>query len=171
MTTATSKKLPTNEEIEASQVRLVGADGQQQGVLSLADALTAAKAAELDLVQVMGDADPPVCKLMDYGKYRYKRKRRTHQGKSHVTHIKEIRFHPKTGPHDIAYRLDHARAFLAKGDKVLFSVLFSGRELAHIDVGENLLRAVVEQLQDAAKVESPMKREGRRINVLMAPLK
>ncbi len=137
--------------------------------MSKADALNAAKAAEMDLVQVMADGDPPVCKLMDYGKYKYKRKRQTHQSKSHVQHIKEIRLHPKTGPHDISYRLDHAREFFARGDKVLFSMVYSGRELAHIEVGQAVLARVVEQLEDIAKVETPMKREGRRMSVLMTP--
>ena len=158
-----------NEEIKASQVRLVGQDGTQQGVLSLADALSAEKAAELDLVQVMADSDPPVCKLMDYGKYRYKRKRQTHQSKSHIMHIKEIRLHPKTGQHDIDYRVKHAREFLAKGDKVLVTVLYSGRELAHIEVGAVLLERVIADLADAAKVETPPKREGRRMSALLAP--
>jgi len=139
--------------------------------MSLADALNAAKAAELDLVLVTADADPPVCKLMDYGKYKYKRKRRTHQSKtkSHVTHIKEIRLHPKTGQHDIDYRLEHAREFLARGDKVLITMLYSGRELAHIQVGADVLNSVIAQLEDAAKVESPPKREGRRMSALLAP--
>ena len=139
--------------------------------MSLADALNAAKAAELDLVQVTADAEPPVCKLMDYGKYKYRRKHRTHQSKtkSHVTHIKEIRLHPKTGQHDIDYRLEHARAFLARGDKVLITMLYSGRELAHIDVGADVLNRVIAQLEDAAKVESPPKREGRRMSALLAP--
>ena len=158
-----------NDEIKASQVRLIGQDGEQQGVLSLADALSAAKTAELDLVQVMGDSDPPVCKLMDYGKYRYKRKRQTHQSKSHVTHIKEIRLHPKTGAHDIDYRVKHAREFLARGDKVLITMLYSGRELAHIEVGAVLLERVVAMLEDVAKVETPPKREGRRMSALLAP--
>ena len=148
---------------------MIGQDGAQKGVLSLADALSAAKTAEMDLVQVMADSDPPVCKLMDYGKYRYKRKRQTHQAKSHIMHIKEIRLHPKTGQHDIDYRVKHARAFLAKGDKVLITVLYSGRELAHIEVGAVLLERVVADLADAAKVETPPKREGRRMSALLAP--
>ena len=122
----------------------------------------------MDLVQVMADSDPPVCKLMDYGKYRYKRKRQTHQAK-HIMHIKEIRLHPKTGQHDIDYRVKHAREFLAKGDKVLITVLYSGRELAHIEVGAVLLERVVAELADAAKVETPPKREGRRMSALLAP--
>lgn len=148
---------------------MIGQDGAQQGVLSLADALSAAKAAEMDLVQVMADSDPPVCKLMDYGKYRYKRKRQTHQAKSHIMHIKEIRLHPKTGQHDIDYRVKHAREFLAKGDKVLVSVLYSGRELAHIEVGAVLIDRVIADLADVAKVETPPKREGRRMSALLAP--
>ena len=119
----------------------------------------------------MDDADPPVCKLMDYGKYKYKQKRRSHQAKtkSHVTHIKGIRLHPKTSQHDIEYRLDHAREFLARGDKVLVTVMFSGREMAHVEVGFELLLRVAEQIADAAKVEVPPKREGRRMTMMLAP--
>jgi len=150
-------------------VRLIAQDGEQAGVVPIAEALETARAAELDLVEVMPDDDPPVCKLMDYGKYRYKLKRRTHQSKtkSHTTHVKEIRLHPKTGPHDIEYRLEHAREFLAKGDKVLFTVVFSGREMAHTDVGEALLLRVAEQIADVAKVETPPKRDGRRMNMMI----
>ncbi len=108
---------------------------------------------------------------MDYGKYKYKQKRRGHQAKakSHVTHIKEIRLHPKTGQHDIDYRLEHAREFLARGDKVLVSVRFSGREMAHLETGEQLLHRVALQIQDAAKVEIPPKREGRRMTMMLVP--
>ncbi len=122
-------------------------------------------------MQVMPDGEPPVCKLMDYGKHRYKQKRSGHQAKtkSHVSHIKEIRLHPKTDQHDIDYRLQHAREFLARGDKLLISVLFSGRELAHIDVGEKLLQTVAAQIEDVAKIEIPPKREGRRLSMTMAP--
>ena len=152
-------------------MRLIAQDGEQKGVLPLAEALEIAKAATLDLVQVAGDGDPPVCKLMDYGKYRYKRKRRTHQSKtkSHATHIKEIRLHPKTGQHDIEYRVKHAREFLARGDKVLVTVVFSGRELAHTETGEQQLARVAEQLADAAKIETTPKRDGRRMTMMLAP--
>lgn len=160
-----------NEDIEAPYVRLVGADGSQVGVVPRADALAQAQAAGLDLVEVSADSDPPVCKILDYGKFKYKQKRRGHQSKtkSHVTHIKEIRLHPKTGQHDIDYRVAHARDFLSKGDKVLIAVVFSGREMAHIDVGEQLLQRVVEQIGDAAKVELAPKREGRRMTMMLAP--
>ena len=152
-------------------MRLIAQDGEQKGVLPLAEALEIAKAATLDLVQVAGDGDPPVCKLMDYGKYRYKRKRRTHQSKtkSHATHIKEIRLHPKTGQHDIEYRVKHAREFLARGDKVLVTVVFSGRELAPTETGEQQLARVAEQLADAAKIETTPKRDGRRMTMMLAP--
>jgi translation initiation factor IF-3 len=140
-------------------------------VLSIEDARNEAKNAGLDLVMVMADGDPPVCKLMDYGKYKYKQKRRQHQAKakSHVTHVKEIRLHPKTEQHDIDYRLSHAREFLERGDKVLVTVLFRGREMAHMERGYELLDRVVEQISDSAKVERPVKREGRRVSVMLAP--
>lgn len=151
-------------------MRLIAQDGGQAGVVPVAEALEAARAAELDLVEVMPDADPPVCKLMDYGKYRYKQKRRTHQSKtkSHTTHVKEIRLHPKTSQHDIEYRLEHAREFLTKGDKVLFTVVFSGREMAHTEAGEALLLRIAEQITDIAKIETPPKRDGRRMNMMVA---
>lgn len=160
-----------NEDIAAPNVRLVAADGSQVGVVTRAEALAQAQAAGLDLVEVSGESDPPVCKILDYGKFKYKQKRRGHQSKtkSHVTHIKEIRLHPKTGQHDIDYRIEHAREFLSKGDKVLIAVVFSGREMAHIEVGEQLLRRVVEMIGDTAKVEIPPKREGKRMTMMLAP--
>jgi translation initiation factor IF-3 len=108
---------------------------------------------------------------MDYGKYKYKQKRKLHQAKtkSHVTHVKEIRLHPKTSQHDIDYRLDHAREFLGRGDKVLVTVLFSGREMAHLEVGEELLLRVADQLDDAAKIEMEPKRDGRRFSMMLVP--
>jgi translation initiation factor IF-3 len=160
-----------NEQIRATRVRLIGTDGSQVGVISLEDARRAAQDAELDLVQVSPDADPPVCKLMDYGKYRYKQKRKLHQArtKSHATHIKEIRLHPKTSQHDIDYRLEHARQFLSRGDKVLISVVFSGREMAHVEVGGELLEKVAAQMEADAKIEMAPKREGRRFTMMLAP--
>ncbi len=141
------------------------------GVVSLDEALAAARAAEQDLVLVAPEADPPVCKLMDYGKFKYKQKRRTHQtkAKSHVTHIKEIRLHPKTDAHDIEYRLKHARDFLARGDKVLVTVVFRGREMAHLEAGPEMLERIARQMEDAAKLEMPPKREGRRFSMMLAP--
>ena len=125
----------------------------------------------MDLVEVGPDADPPVCKLMDFGKYKYKLKRKTHQSKtkSHVTHIKEIRLHPKTSQHDIDYRLEHAREFLSKGDKVLVTVVFKGREMAHVEIGDELLQKVADQLADCTKIEVGAKRTGRRMSMLLAP--
>ena len=160
-----------NDQIRASRVRLVGTDGKQIGMVGIEEALKTARDAELDLVQVGPDAEPPVCKLMDYGKHKYRQKRRQHQAKtkSHVTHIKEIRLHPKTSQHDIDYRLEHARQFLARGDKVLVTVMFSGREMAHLEAGPELLSRVAEQITDAAKVESPPRREGRRVSMMLTP--
>ncbi len=142
------------------------------GILPIEKAMQAAERAGLDLVEVHAAADPPVCKLMDYGKYKYKQKRKAHQAKakSHVTHVKEIRLHPKTSDHDIGYRLDHAREFLERGDKVIFSVMFKGRELAHMETGEALLQKVAERLADDARVETPPKRDGRRrMSMLLGP--
>ena len=163
-----------NEKIRASRVRLINETGQQVGIVPIEEALDAARAIELDLVQVMPetpDGDPPVCKLLDFGKFKYKQKRRSHQTrvKSHVTHIKEIRLHPKTSQHDIDYRLAHVREFLARGDKVLITVVFSGREMAHLEVGQELLLRVASQIESTAKIETLPKREGRRISMMLAP--
>ncbi|MFO7897862.1 MAG: translation initiation factor IF-3 [Planctomycetota bacterium] len=161
-----------NDRIKAKRVRLIDAEGEQIGVVSIEEARKAAEDGGLDLVEVHAAADPPVCKLMDYGKYKYKQKRKAHQARarSHVTHVKEIRLHPKTSDHDLSYRLDHAREFLDRGDKVLFSVMFKGRELAHMEAGDQILNRVAERLADTAKVETPPKRDGRRrMSILLAP--
>lgn len=162
--------MPVNEEIRCPKVRLIDQEGKQIGVVTHAEAMAAARAANLDLVQVTED-DTPVCKLLDFGKFKYKQKRRTHQSKtkSHATHIKEIRLHPKTSPHDIDYRMKHAREFIGKGDRLLITIVFSGREMSHMDAGVEQLVKIAEQLQDIAKIEMQPKREGKRVSLMMAP--
>ena len=136
----------------------------------MSEALATAQAASMDLVQVMGDGDPPVCKLMDYGKYKYKQKKRQHGGKhKHQPQLKEIRLRPNTGEHDVEIKLKHAREFLEKKDKVSVSMRFRGREMAHTDLGRDLMMHFAEQLQDMAKVESHPRQEGRRMTMLLAP--
>ncbi len=129
-----------------------------------------AKQREIDLVEVAPQARPPVCRLMDYGKYKYKQKKRQHGGKhKHQPQLKEIRLRPNTGEHDVEIKLKHAREFLDKKDKVSVSMRFRGREMAHTDLGRDLMMHFAEQLQDIAKVESHPRQEGRRMTMLLAP--
>jgi translation initiation factor IF-3 len=139
------------------------------GIIPTEDALAKAREAGLDLVEVAPDAKPPVCKFMDYGKYKYEKKKKTHQH-SHTTKTKEIRLRPKTGEHDIDFKVKKAIGFLKHKDKVQVSVLFRGREMAHIDEGEKVMAGVIEKLAEFGKVETNPQRTGRRMICTIAPL-
>ena len=158
-----------NEQIRTTPVRVIGADGAQLGILSTDEALAAARQAELDLVEVAPTESPPVCRIMDYGKFKYQQKKRQHKGHSHQVKIKEIRVRPKTGNHDIQVKVSRAREFLSHKDKVLVSVMFRGRELAHIEEGRRVLDEILQQLEDLAKVESTPSQQGRRIVCTLSP--
>ena len=158
-----------NEQIRTSPVRVVAADGAQLGILSTEDALAAARQADLDLVEVAPTETPPVCRIMDYGKFKYQQKKRQHRTHSHQVKIKEIRVRPKTGEHDINVKVNRARDFLGHKDKVLVSVMFRGRELAHVEEERRVLDEILEQLEDLARVESPPSQQGRRIVCTLAP--
>ena len=139
------------------------------GILSIEEALAAARQAELDLVEVAPTEVPPVCRIMDYGKFKYQQKKRQHRGHAHQVKIKEIRVRPKTGEHDILVKVNRARQFLIHKDKVLLSVMFRGRELAHVKEGRRVINEVLQQLQDVSRVESPPLQQGRRIVCTLAP--
>ncbi len=158
-----------NEQIRISTVRVIGADGAQLGILPTEDALKEAYRAGLDLVEVAPNEHPPVCRVMDYGKYKYQQKKRHHKNQSHQSKIKEIRVRPKTGGHDITTKVNHAREFLVSKNKVIITVIFRGREMAHQEEGRRVLDSVVAQLADIAKVESPAIQHGRRMVCTMAP--
>ena len=132
-------------------------------------ALTAAREAELDLVEVAPNERPPVCRIMDFGKFKYQLKKKQHKAHVHQTKIKEIRVRPKTDDHDIEVKVGRAREFLSHKDKVIVSVIFRGRELAHIEEGQKVVKQIIEQLQDVAKVESSPSQQGRRIVCVLAP--
>ncbi|MGD9125927.1 MAG: translation initiation factor IF-3 [Planctomycetia bacterium] len=153
-----------NEQIRSSQVRVVSADGDQLGILSVDEALEAARSAGLDLVEVAPTETPPVCRILDYGKYKYQQKKRQNRSHSHQTKVKEIRVRPKTGKHDIEVKVNRARDFLKHKDKVLITVQFRGREMAHIEEGRKVLNEILESLEDVAKVESSPNQQGRRIS-------
>ena len=158
-----------NEQIRISPVRVIAADGTQLGVLDTTEALNQAREADLDLVEVAPSEQPPVCRIMDYGKYKYQQTKRQHKSHGHRSKIKEIRVRPKTGEHDINVKVSKAREFLEHKDKVVVTVVFRGREMAHIEEGRRVINHVIAQLEDIAKVEAPPVQHGRRMNCTVAP--
>ena len=158
-----------NEQIRISPLRVVNADGSMLGVIPRDEALRIAKEQELDLVEVAPTERPPVCKIMDFGKFKYEQTRKAKNSKTHQTQIKEIRVRPKCGQADLDVKLRHAREFLSEKDKVQLTLQFRGREMAHVDVGLEVIRTMVDSLQDVAKVERPPSRDGRRIIAVLAP--
>jgi translation initiation factor IF-3 len=158
-----------NEQIRLSPIRLIGAEGEQHGIVPTAQALDMAREAGMDLVEVAPTERPPVCKIMDYGKYRYEQSRKSGKAKTHQQKMKEIRVRPKTGEHDIETKVNQARKFLEHHDKVLVNVLFRGREMQHIEEGQRIIQGILEQLADVSKVEKPPSMEGKRMTALLAP--
>lgn len=156
-----------NEQIRITPIRLIGAQGEQLGVVPTSQAMEMAREAGLDVVEVAPMERPPVCKIMDYGKFRYQQSRKG--GKTHQQKLKEIRVRPKTGVHDIDTKVNQARKFLEHKDKVQVNVLFRGRELQHIDEGRRIMVGILEKLADLAKVERPPSMEGKRMVAMLAP--
>jgi len=150
-------------------VRLIGQDGKQIGIVSITEAIDTAAKSDLDLVEIAPDAKPPVCKVMDFGKYAYdlSKKEKMIKKKQHTIVVKEIRMRPKTDVHDLEFKIKHARSFLEQKQKVKFTVQFRGRELAYKEFGEKLLDRVEEMLEDIAKVEGERKFEGRNMIMIM----
>lgn len=157
-----------NEKILATQVRIVG-ENIESHVCAIAEALRLAKTAELDLVEISPNAQPPVCKIVDYSKFKYEQKK--NQVKPVKIEVKEIRFGPNTEQHDFDFKLKHAINFLEKGDKVRATVFFSGREIAYKERGEIMLLHFATELEKFGKVEQLPKLEGKRMSMLIKPLK
>ncbi len=154
------------------QVRLVGAEGEQLGVVSITDALQKARAVDLDLVEVAPMAEPPVCRIMDYGKFKYVQSKREQEArkKQTVIQVKEIKVRPKTDDHDLDVKIRHIRRFLEEGDKVKVTVRFRGRELTYASQsGFEVLKHVVDAVADLSKIESPPKMEGKTMMSILAP--
>jgi translation initiation factor IF-3 len=158
-----------NDQIRISPIRVISAEGQPLGILNTDEAMTLAREADLDLVEVAPNERPPVCRIMDYGKFKYQQKKRLAKGHTHHSKIKEIRVRPKTGEHDIHFKLVQARGFLQHKDKVIVSVIFRGRELAHIEEGRKVIDHVIHELEDVSKVEAPPSHQGKRIVAILAP--
>lgn len=160
-----------NERIRAPQIRVVGDDGEQLGVMDVRSALNIAREKGLDLVEVAPNAQPPVCRITDYGKYQYEQKKKAHEAKKKQVTItvKEIKFRPGTDDHDYKYRVKHAREWLEDGDKVRATIWFRGREMAHRDLGARILQRVEEDLADIGEVEQRPKMEGNQMFLIIAP--
>ena len=161
-----------NERIHAKTVRLISVDGQQLGVLPIFGALQAAKEAGLDLVEVAPNSDPPVCRIMDYGKFKYQanKKMQETRKKSRSSQLKEIKLRPHTDEHDLGFKLKNLRKFLDKKDRVKVTVFFRGREMAYMNSGVDLLNRVAELVTDDGTVEQPPTREARhRITMVIVP--
>lgn len=160
-----------NEEIRVPEVRLIGAKGDQVGIVPITEALRIAQEEQTDLVEVAPQADPPVCRLMDYGKFLYEqsKKERESRKSQKQTEIKEIRLRPKTGEHDIAYKVRDARRFLQRGAKVKVRIRFRGREITHPELGRALLNRVAEELSDVGVVEQSGRMEGHTMLMVLGP--
>jgi translation initiation factor IF-3 len=153
-------------------IRLVGAEGEQLGIVPTAQALERAREAGLDLVEVAADEHPPVCKILDYGKMRFKNSQKGNKAtKVRKQRLKEIRVRPKTGDHDIETKIGHARKFLEHSDKVQVTVIFRGREMQHQEEGRRVLDAVLAGLAGVGKVERPPAMDGKRMTALLLPIK
>lgn len=160
-----------NREIRASRIRVIDKDGEQLGVLTLVDALNRAEASGLDLVEISPSADPPVCKIIDYGKFRYQQTKKEKENKKsqHQVKVKEVKVKPNTDKHDVMTKLRHARDFISKGNKVRITCTFRGREMMHTEFGEKVIKRMCQDLADIATPESPAKMLGRNLSVVLAP--
>jgi len=158
--------------VRVSPIRLIDENNEQAGIVDVRDAQKRAREVGLDLVEVAPQSKPPVCRIMDYGKWKYaqRKKERKAKARRHETELKEIRIRtPKIGEHDLAIKVNRARTFLERGDRVQFSLRFRSRELAHIDVGVDVFRRIKEELADVARTERDVRREGRRITMMLSP--
>ncbi len=157
-----------NGQIRISPIRVIDPEGVQLGVISTDEALTRAREFGLDLVEVAPNERPPVCRIMDYGKYKYEKNKKKGHGSAH-TKTKEIRLRPKTDQHDVETKVRQAEKFLQHKDKVQISVLFRGREMAHVEEGRKVMATVIEQLAAVGKLETPPQQHGKRMIAMLAP--
>ncbi|CAN5209582.1 translation initiation factor IF-3 [soil metagenome] len=170
---AISEKTRINRQIRISPVRVINPDGEQLGILPIDRAIEIAEEQGLDLVEVAPMARPPVCRIMDYGKFRYEEQRSAREArkKQHHVQIKEVKMRPGIEDHDYAFKMRHARRFLEEGNKVKLTMMFRGRQMAHPEFGKKVLDRVSGELADICKVESYPTMEGRSMNMVLAPIK
>jgi len=160
-----------NEEIRDKEVRLIGDDGEQLGIMSSADAFQVAVDKELDLVKIAPGSNPPVCKIMDYGKYRFEQAKREKEARrhQHIVEIKEIRMSPSIGINDFNVKLRNGQKFLKEGDRLKVTVRFRGREMAHTNIGEDLLKKFAAECEEIAVMDKNPKLEGRHMSMFLSP--
>jgi translation initiation factor IF-3 len=161
-----------NERIRALDVQVIGSDGGNLGTLPLNKAIELAKQEGLDLIEISPNASPPVCKIMDMGKYKYdlQKKANVAKKKQKTVALKEIKLRPGTDTHDYNFKIKNAKKFIIKGDKVKFTVKFKGREMQHTELGKELMKKIIEETKDIAKVESKPKFEGRQMVMIIQPI-
>ena len=165
-----------NDQIRARQVRVIDDEGEQLGIMTPRDAMREAESRGFDLVEVAPKATPPVCRIMDYGKYRYEQKRRARESRKHqhTVSIKEIKYRPKIDKHDFEFKTNHVREFLSEGNKVRVTIMFRGREVAHQEFGREIIQRVVEATSDLCVGDhdmSQVKMEGRNMSLVLTPAK
>lgn len=160
-----------NHEIRVSRVRVISNEGEALGILPIGEALSRADAAGFDLVEISPNAEPPVCKIMDYGKFKYEKSKKLKEAKKkqHVMHLKEIKLHPKTDEHDFSFKMEHARNFLLKGDRVKITIVFRGREITHIEFGSRMMEKAMNTIIDLSTMEMNPKMEGRNLISIFVP--
>jgi len=162
----------SNDRIRALQVQVIGSNGKNLGTLNTQEAINIAKQEGLDLIEISPNANPPVCKIMDMGKYKYdlQKKANIAKKKQKTVALKEIKLRPGTDTHDYNFKIKNAKKFITKGDKVKFTVKFKGREMQHTELGKELMNKIIDETKDVAKVESKPKFEGRQMVMIIQPL-
>ncbi|MBU0928679.1 MAG: translation initiation factor IF-3 [Spirochaetes bacterium] len=168
---ADNKNLRTNDQIRVREVRLIDDAGEQKGVLPTAEALRMAKELGLDLVEIAPQSNPPVCKILDYGKFKFEQEKKLKDNRKHqkIVKIKEVRMQPKIDDHDLDFKSKHVRGFLLEGNKVKVTIRFRGRELAHTEIGEDVLKSVLTKIEGLYVMESPPRMEGRFMSMMLIP--
>ncbi|HOP86578.1 MAG TPA: translation initiation factor IF-3 [Syntrophorhabdaceae bacterium] len=166
------KDININEKIRAKEVRLIDENGKQLGIFSTSEAVRLARERDLDLVEISPKAEPPVCKIMDFGKYKYQLAKKAQEAKKKQTviQVKEIKLGLKIEQHDLAFKINHIRDFLSEGNKVKVVIMFKGREIFHVDMGEKLAQKIIDSIKDVGNLENRQKFDGRNIVMVFAPL-
>jgi translation initiation factor IF-3 len=168
-----AKEQRINEKINSKEVRVINSQGVQLGVLPTSEALRMAREEECDLVEVSPNAMPPVCRIMDYGKFKYQQQKKSIEAKKKhglgMMHIKEIKLRPRTDEHDLLIKINHIKRFLTHGDKAKINLMFRGREISNPAMGKGLLDKIIAEIQDIGVVENPPRMEGRNMIMLLAP--
>jgi translation initiation factor IF-3 len=173
ITTVKTVRVRVNELIRAKEIRVVDEDAGQLGIMTPEQALELAKSRELDLVEVAPGANPPVCRIMNYGKFQYQKSKRAHEAKKHQKQVvmKEVKFRPKTEEHDFQFKKNNIARFIAEGNKSKATIVFRGREMTHQELGHKLMSRLVEELNEVADVERPPKMEGYALVAIFLPKK